>query len=754
MPSDPAFMLSHALAYARDGIPVFPCWERDETEDEFQERKQRTPLAAHERMKRKYGKNPRTRHGYLDATTDEDQIRRWWRQWPDAAIGVPTGPSIGMWVLDVDLPKREGDDDGRRTLADLEAIHGALPATREQRTGSGGRQLFFAWEEGRHIPNSAGNKLGRKLDVRGQGGYVILPPSLHPCGGRYEWISDTYEPAAAPEWIVAMVEKKPEPKHERTDWQERPTPPGYGAAALEGEARKVASAPQGERNHTLNTAAFSMGTLIGGRVLDRPEVERVLLDAARACGLSEDEAMTTMRSGLDAGEAKPRTAPERPREERGQERSSAGQETTKPRLGFHAVADLLRQPSPPRWLIRGHLDACSLSSIFGSSGSMKTFVALDIGLCLATGIDWHGNAIGDRGGVIYVCGEGLAGINKRLMAWFLEHPDADPKQTPFFVSDAPVPFLNPDALLDAKKSIKALVALHGYPKLIIVDTLARNFGPGDESKTPDMCAFVDALTEISKLFDCAVMVVHHTGLADANRARGNSSLRGALDWEYKLDTKDSLRVLSCAKSKDFIEPNPIAFEPVSIDTGWRDDEGQPVTSLVMRKSEEPVEKETSKKSKPLTGANRVAYFALRELSTAGDIVGASALGVPLEDWRAECYNRSITPSTEQNAKRQAFRRAVTYLRDNGLIKTENDLYWPADLPWFQPKALPALRDVTKRDSCHAPTPDVSVTLRDTPLFIEGVTSRCHVTGADQEEEENTLLDIPAHEQSDEVAAHG
>lgn len=752
MPSeDPTAMLSHALNYARQGIPVFPCWERDETDDEFFERQQHTPIAYHEKMRRKYGKNPRTKQGYLDATTDETQVRQWWRRWPDASIGAPTGPAIGMWVLDVDLPKKDGDHDGRETLAGLEAIHGALPATLEQRTGSGGRQLFFAWEEGRHIPNSAGNKLGRKLDVRGQGGYVILPPSLHPCGGRYEWTGEENQPAAAPEWIVSMVEKKPEPKQERTDWQERPTPPGYGPAALRDEAQKVASAPEGERNHTLNTAAFSMGTLIGGRVLDRPEVERVLLDAARACGLSEDEAMTTMRSGLDAGEAKPRTAPERPKEEKRQERS---EDKPRKRLIFHAVADLLRQPTPPRWLVRDYLDAGSLSCIFGPSGSTKTFVALDMGLCLATGTKWHGQAIGDPGGVIYVCGEGLAGINKRLMAWFLEHPDADPKQTPFFVSDAPVPFLNPDALFEARESIKALVTLHGKPKLIIVDTLARNFGPGDENKTPDMCAFVDALTETSKLFDCAVMVVHHTGLADANRARGSSSFKGALDWEYKLEIKESLRVLSCAKSKDFLEPKDIAFEPVSIDTGWRDDEGQPVTSLVMRKSEEPVEKETRKKSKPLTGANRVAYFALRELSTAGDIVGASALGVPLEDWRAECYNRSITPSTEQNAKRQAFRRAVTYLRDNGLIKTENDLYWPADLPFFQPKALQALRDVTKRDSCHAPTPDVSVTLRDTPLFIEGVTSRCHVTGADQEEEENTLLDIPAPEQSDEVAAHG
>lgn len=303
-------MLEHALRYAKRGWPVFPCWERDETEAEFQGRLSTMPEAKRKEAKRWEAKNPRVAGGFKAASTKESNIRFWWGRWPDAAIGCPTGPALGAWVLDVDLPKAPGEPDGRDTLARLEAAHGGLPATVTQRTGSGGEQRFFKWlPNGPEIKNTSG-KIGPKLDTRGAGGFVILPPSLHPAGNRYAWTSNGAELAEAPAWLIELVLATPVPTRPVEYAPTTRAATGYGRAALDAEAAKVAGAPQGQRNATLNAAAFALGQLVAGGVLDQGEVESALLDAANAAGLTDGEARATIRSGMSAGEREPRSAPE------------------------------------------------------------------------------------------------------------------------------------------------------------------------------------------------------------------------------------------------------------------------------------------------------------------------------------------------------------------------------------------------------------------------------------------------------------
>jgi hypothetical protein len=311
MTSEAFNMLEHALKYAASGKPVFPCWERDESEAEYQARLSNMPEGKRKDAKRWGAKNPRVAGGFKAATTDETKIRFWWARWPGAAIGCPTGPAIGAWVLDVDLPKAPGEPDGRDTLARLEAAHGALPATVTQRTGSGGEQRFFRWlPNGPEIKNTS-SKIGPKLDTRGAGGFVILPPSLHPAGNRYSWTSNGAELVEAPSWLIELVLAKPAQAAPRVERQHPTrTATGYGRAALDAEVGKVASAPSGQRNGTLNAAAYSLGQLVAGEVLDGGEVESALLDAANAAGLTDGEARATIRSGMSAGEKEPRTAPE------------------------------------------------------------------------------------------------------------------------------------------------------------------------------------------------------------------------------------------------------------------------------------------------------------------------------------------------------------------------------------------------------------------------------------------------------------
>jgi hypothetical protein len=348
------------------------------------------------------------------------------------------------------------------------------------------------------------------------------------------------------------------------------------------------------------------------------------------------------------------------------------------RFALLSAGDLCANPMRPRWLVRGVLELGTLASIYGPSAGMKSFVAIDIGLCIASGRDWHGHPVLSAGPVIYICGEGFAGIGRRLRAWLI-HYGLEAASVPFFVSNSPVAFLDPDSVAEAVAAVQAIVKDSGAPRLVIVDTLARNFGPGDENSTGDMSRFVAALDDIRVQFDCAVIVVHHTGLAAADRARGASAFRAALDWEYRLEPKGDIRLMACTKAKDFEPPADMAFEPEPVECGWLDEEGNPIFSIVLRETDAPSH---GSKEKPLRGANKIAYEALVDLCTAGDILKQSARPAGIEAWRAESYKRSISPSTEQDSKKKAFNRAVTALRDSGHVLTEEDAYWPSSLPRY------------------------------------------------------------------------
>ena len=177
-----------ALAYAARGWAVLPL---------------HTPLAqgcsCGQDCGTSAGKHPRTAHGLNEASRDPDRIWRWWRRWPTANVGIRTGSESGLVVLDVDA--RHG---GEESLAALEALYERLPPTLTARSGGGGRHLYFQ-HPGQRVPNSA--QVGRLpgLDARGDGGYIVAPPSLHRSGQHYEWEDQSRPPAALPLWLCALL---------------------------------------------------------------------------------------------------------------------------------------------------------------------------------------------------------------------------------------------------------------------------------------------------------------------------------------------------------------------------------------------------------------------------------------------------------------------------------------------------------------------------------------------------------------------
>lgn len=253
------------------------------------------------------GKRPLGRfvsHGVKDATTDIATIRQWWGIVPDANIGLATGFEFD--VLDVD------DDAGR------EALDYAMPMAVRPEDDPFIIGPTVATTRGVHVymqMTGFGNRAGllEHVDFRGRGGYVIAPPSVHPSGVLYTWMLGSDDPEygaeaplfSAPAWFLELLERPGREMSVRPIKTTRANN-AYGQRALESECGKVVLAPVGQRNHTLNAAAFSLGQLIAGGVLAVDDMIDALLVAAERCGLETSETRRTIASGLASGATQPR----------------------------------------------------------------------------------------------------------------------------------------------------------------------------------------------------------------------------------------------------------------------------------------------------------------------------------------------------------------------------------------------------------------------------------------------------------------
>lgn len=272
------------------------------------------------------------------ATCDPDVIRSWPRR--TTGYGIACGPS-GLYVVDCDVPKpntppppADGIRDGLDMLAYLAEQRGASIewATFQVTTGRGGAHLYYQAPDGVELRNSA-STLGWLLDGRGRGGYIVGPGSVVN-GKRYTTLHPA-PPAPLPGWILvaltsrsggqAASQRRASGAHSEPLAGARPTPGGAPAvgqgwieAALDGEAERVRSAPDGQGNHTLASAAYRLGQLVGASLTTRETAESVLTAALDTWSWDKpsDRArmVHTLTSGLAAGERNPRVPA--PREQR------------------------------------------------------------------------------------------------------------------------------------------------------------------------------------------------------------------------------------------------------------------------------------------------------------------------------------------------------------------------------------------------------------------------------------------------------
>lgn len=264
-------LVSTALEYARRGWSVFPLANREKT--------------------------PVTAHGFKDATTDAGQVERFWNGSP-RNIGIATGEVSGFFVVDVDgaegLTEWHALADGHEPITTLTAI-----------TGGGGLHLLFRWVNEWPINNSP---ISKNIHVRGNGGYIVAPPSVHPNGNVYLWQDESVAIADAPLWLFELLvgdkRKSSPPPSANADApannSNNHNTSRYAEAALRSAVDRIGRASEGNRNDTLNREAFAVGAFVRDGHIDRATVERELHAAALAAGLTESETDKTLRSALDA----------------------------------------------------------------------------------------------------------------------------------------------------------------------------------------------------------------------------------------------------------------------------------------------------------------------------------------------------------------------------------------------------------------------------------------------------------------------
>jgi len=244
-----------------------------------------------------------------NASNDLDQVRSWWKQWPDANIGICCGLS-GLVVVDIDLP------DGPAAWDALCKERGIRTDTVTVETPSGGWHLWYRAPPGSQLRNTA-RRLGPGLDTRAGAGYVIAPPSGNG-HGTYSWGPSSQIvplPNALRDLLLQPRHSPPAPSHSSNGQHDHSA---YVQAALEAEIDAVQHAKNGQRNDQLNRSAYALGQLVASTWagLDRLTVERGLTNAALATGLDQDPGCglagiaKTLQSGLESGVASPRPEPE------------------------------------------------------------------------------------------------------------------------------------------------------------------------------------------------------------------------------------------------------------------------------------------------------------------------------------------------------------------------------------------------------------------------------------------------------------
>lgn len=516
-------------------------------------------------------KYPAFKGWQAEATNDPVKVHGLWttggaeRQYN---IGIATGREVnGKFHLVVDVDSKDAAG-GPESVKMLEAIFDEqMPNTFRVRSSSGGWHDHLLAE---HAVGNSASKLASGIDVRGVGGYVVGPGSVRN-GKSYDLISDA--PLADAPSFVSKLAGKPRDKKLRDNSDVELDTEANITRAIDYLENRAPEAREGEGgNHTtykvfceLYDRALSLETAVmlaldhwNETKADPPwnadDLETVAKNAYSYA--QNTPGAKAPETEFDAVEIDENKAPPRPR--------------------FYGIrwADGLPDLEQ-QYLIDDVVDLGTMVVTYGDSNVGKTYVKLDQCFHVAAGREWNGHKV-KQGLVVYVAAEGGRGFLKRIAAFKKHYGVTD---LPFTLVPCPIDLQSDRA--DTKKLIDLVRAeeTHFGQKcvLIVIDTLARAMGGGDENTAVDMSKLVGHSDRLRAATGATVDLIHHTGKDASKGARGSSALRAATDTEIEIGEG----VFEAKKQRDMAKVQPINFELVDVEIGARSD-GKKISACVVR----------------------------------------------------------------------------------------------------------------------------------------------------------------------------
>jgi hypothetical protein len=351
------------------------------------------------------------------------------------------------------------------------------------------------------------------------------------------------------------------------------------------------------------------------------------------------------------------------------------QEPTSALPGFH-VSAIWNGYTAPAYLARHLLAPGELTVLFGQSGHFKSVLAIDLALSVASGTEFHDLRV-RQAGVLYVAGEGHAGIRKRLRAWLLARSyTAASEQPALYLTSAGADLIgHPDQV---RATVDEACAAVGRPiELVVVDTLAANFGPGDENHATDMQLAIAGARHAAP--GAAVLLVHHVGHGQGERERGSYALVAAADVRVQAtyDELSSVVELAWKKLKDDERPEPMAFNWRKVALEWEDEDGEELTSVVLERLDGPRPVPRAPRALALGKNQELALKVLRtllaktrkNLGERGDDPASAT--ILIDGWRSDLERRGID--------RKRFREVWIALQEAGLITVDGPHVMPVEV---------------------------------------------------------------------------